>query len=256
MLASRLDSRERSPQSPERLVTGRTARDGAAGDARIIRLRRGVTTIFACVGKGGGGKTTTMVNLAVIAGREGWKVGVIDADPQGSTAEWRRARANNDIPVRCCRPDRSGETVDIARRAGIECLFIDMPPDPTLALAAIRAADFVLIPTRPTFFDLKVTLPYIDLLRSVDRRHGIIINAAPPMRQGADAPMVRDARQAFAEITKRMWRGQITHRHAVPHSVTAGRSVIETEPDGAAAAEYRALWSMVARQTQISRNIP
>jgi chromosome partitioning protein len=212
--------------------------------------------IIACVGKGGGGKSTTTINLAVIARQVGWKVGVIDADPQASTCEWRRARGARDIPVGRCRPEELNATVDQAMRAGFDYLFTDMAPDPTLALAAIQAADLVLIPTRPTFFDLRVTLPYLDLLRSVDRPYGVIINAAPPMRQGEDAPMVRDARQALARITMRVWRGQITHRHAVPYAVTAGRGVAETDPDGAAAAEYRALWSAVAHQSQIRRNAP
>ena len=37
---------------------------------------------IAIAGKGGGGKTTTTYNLAIVAHRAGLKVGLVDADPQ------------------------------------------------------------------------------------------------------------------------------------------------------------------------------
>jgi chromosome partitioning protein len=256
---------EASGQSNTRPTTSESAPSSAdiqggrraqADGAPALRQGRGTMKIIACVGKGGGGKTTTTINLAVIARRLGRKVGVIDADPQASTYEWRCARGTGDIPVVRCRPNELDAAIDCAVRAGIDVLFCDMPPDPTLAQVVLQRIDLALIATRPTFFDLKVTWPYIELLRSGKRLYGIIINAAPPMRQGEDAPMVRDARQALAAAGKALWSRQITQRHAIPYAVIAGRGVIETEPDGPAALEYRALWNVVARSTQIRRSLP
>jgi chromosome partitioning protein len=250
MLASnQSNTHEHVSPSSQSAASDTARRDGGRHEASA--RRPGAMTIIACVGKGGGGKTTTTINLAVIARLQGLKVGIVDADPQGSTYEWRCARASSDIPVVRCRPDQLNVLFNKARQAGAEGLFVDMPPDPTQALAVIRAADFILIPTRPTFLDLKVTWPYIELLRSVGRPYAVMINAAPPMRQGEDALMVRDARQALSAMTRRLWTRQITHRHAVAYAVTAGRGVAEIEPHGPADAEYRALWIALAHHTQM-----
>jgi chromosome partitioning protein len=205
-------------------------------------------------GKGGGGKSTTTVNLAVIARGEGHRVGIVEGDPQGSVSEWRHARGTADIPLRACRPDQLEEALRSARRAGLDWLFIDMPPDVGKhTLFAFRAADLVLLPMRPTRFDIGVTRQRIELLRSVGRPFAVLINAAPPRRQGVDSPMARDARDALRSIGAPLWRGQITHRNAIPNALIGGQGVAETETFGPAAAEYRALWNAVVHNVSTQR---
>jgi chromosome partitioning protein len=208
----------------------------------------------ACVGKGGAGKSSMNINLAVTAQKAGLRVGIIDADPQKSIFEWRLMRGDSDIPVHRCSPDRLPEAVDAAKRSGVQLLFIDMPPDSRYALAAARCSDLVLIPMRPTLFDLKVTQGLIQLLQSARADYAVVINAAPPLRREGDSPMVRETRDALAEIGARLWRRQITHRLAVPYAVIGGAGVIETEPDGFAAREYGALWRTVFKTLKLERS--
>src|ERR1035437_3469301 len=143
---------------------------------------------YAIAGKGGGGKTTTVTNLGVIAHRAGFKVGLVDADPQWSLRDWRHARASADIPVQSCSAGRLKEVLALAERGRFDGLFIDMPPAfDAHSLSVIAIADFVLLPMRPSILDLGVTRQWIELLRSAAKPFGIVINAAPPRREGTDA---------------------------------------------------------------------
>jgi chromosome partitioning protein len=197
-------------------------------------------------GKGGGGKTTSALNIAAVARKGGLRVGILDADPQRSLSDWRIARGNADIPVQACRVEELPEKFELARRSRLDLLITDMPPGigantPT----SIGLADFVILPMRPTVFDLRPTRHWINLLRSAGQRFGVVINAAPPRREGVDAPMVRDARNALHNLGVTPWRGQITHRHIIPQSSIGGRGVAEIDPAGPAAIEYAELWRAI-----------
>ncbi len=224
------------PSSP--LVTG-------AADSRG-RLR----ATIACVGKGGSGKSSVITNLAVAGLSAGIKVGIIDADPQQSAYLWKRVRARNDIPV--CRAGSAEleRPIESARRAGIEFLLIDMPPDLWQVPSTARHADLVLIPMRPTLFDLKVTRSLVRILESASRSYGVILNSAPPIREAGESPMVRDARKALKDLQSRVWQGQITNRVTAPHATVRGSGVVEFEPAGPAAREFRSLWAAVSNTKQ------
>lgn len=213
----------------------------------------------AFVGKGGSGKSTTLTNLAVIAAQAGYTVGIIDCDPQRSSFEWQRVRNRTDIRVCRCGESEIEQNIALARRCGIEIVLIDMPPGARHALAAARCADLVIVPTRPTLFDLRVTRSIVQLLRSTQAAYAIIINAAPPRRRDGDAPAVREAREALAPVARRVWPRQITHRLAVVYATLTGAGVAEAEPAGVAAQEYAALWNALSADLNLIagvQNVP
>jgi chromosome partitioning protein len=97
--------------------------------------------------KGGVGKTTTSVYLAAAAARRGrGPVVLVDADPQGSTAEWYDTEPIEGVELI---EGPSVRTVTKAMQHDDALVVVDTPPgEGTLVQAALGRADAVVIPTR------------------------------------------------------------------------------------------------------------
>jgi chromosome partitioning protein len=97
--------------------------------------------------KGGVGKTTTSVYLAAVAARRGrGPVVLVDADPQGSTAEWYDAEPFDGVELI---EGPSVRTVTKAMNQEDALVVVDTPPgEGTVVQAALGRADAVVIPTR------------------------------------------------------------------------------------------------------------
>jgi len=110
--------------------------------------------------KGGVGKTTAAIELAVAAHLAGLAVGIIDLDPQATAAKWgdrRREREEDDSPsVIGGQASRLGLLLEAARTNGSDLILLDTPPHAeALALQAAKASDLILTPTRAGGFDLE-----------------------------------------------------------------------------------------------------
>ena len=97
--------------------------------------------------KGGVGKTTTAVYLAAVAGRRGrGQVILVDADPQGSTAEWYETDPLEGVELV---EGPSVRTVGKAMSLEDGVVVVDTPPgEGNVVQAALARADAVVIPTR------------------------------------------------------------------------------------------------------------
>src|SRR5437763_5334251 len=131
--------------------------------------------------KGGAGKTTLTAHLAVQAHREGRRVHVIDADPQGSLALCNSLRAQA-LPFSTA--ERGIErAVAMAMVAGAEWVFIDTAPTMWVVVQeAIRAATMLVVPARPGFFDLAAVAETVKIARERQKPYALVINAAPGKR--------------------------------------------------------------------------
>jgi chromosome partitioning protein len=199
--------------------------------------------------KGGSGKSTLTAHLAAQAHRSSRPCLLIDADPQGSLTLWHGLRGTGEPAL------KSGlrgvaEIVKAAKR-DYEWAFIDTPPTvSTLVTEAIRAATLVVIPTRPTVFDLTAVRETIDLCRSARKPYAVVINSAPVKREDQESPIVTQAREGLAKLRVPVWGGQITQRTNFSIALAAGEGAREYNADSPAAAEVGRLWAAIVKSVQ------
>ena len=115
-----------------------------------------MTVIAVCNQKGGSGKTTMAINLAGAFAAEDKRVLLLDLDPQGSALDWGSINPDTMPQVEVAEIDRP-QLLRQARalRREYDVIVIDCPAKfADSSSAAIRVADFVLVPMQPSPFDV------------------------------------------------------------------------------------------------------
>jgi chromosome partitioning protein len=200
--------------------------------------------------KGGSGKSTLASNLAALAHTRAKPCLLIDADPQGSSTLWHRLRAGDGPDLRSVTTGLSNVLAK-AKSDGYAWAFVDTPPTKSAAVSeAIKAATLVVIPSRPTIFDLTAVKDTIDLAREFEKPYAVIINSAPPKREEIEAPIVSQARLGLSGLRVPVWPGQITNRAAFALAPATGQTVAEFDAQCRAAAEMNDLWSALMRSVR------
>jgi len=144
-------------------------------------------TISIVSQKGGAGKTTLAIHLAVAASQAGMNTAVIDLDPQASSTKWADRRQAELPAVISAHASRLGQVLETARAEGGELAIIDTAPhSDNAALEAARMADFVLIPCRPSILDLEAIANSLDIAKLAHKPATVILNAVAPSGSEAD----------------------------------------------------------------------
>jgi len=209
----------------------------------MVTKREFMKTLAILAQKGGSGKTTLAVHMAVCATRRNLNIALIDIDPQASAHMWNESRPN-ELKLDATRAD-AGQLSGFLKQAeagGIDLVIIDTAPhsDSAAAIAA-QLADFVLIPCRPARFDLDAIASTVQITNVSKTPSAVVINAAPRGK------LAEEARTALQQQGIIVIDTVLHQRAAYSHAVIDGRSVHEYEPNGTAAAEIDELYNHITR---------
>lgn len=199
--------------------------------------------------KGGSGKTTLALHLAAAAQEAGSVALIVDTDPQATASVWASWRGDAPPEVIDSPPPRLAAKVAQARDQGAEWIVIDTPPHAdSAARAAVEIADLVLIPCRPSAFDLAAIQTSARLVQLLRKPAFTVFTAGAPnaARVYAEAGvLVEDYGAPACPL-------QLPDRATYRHAGAEGRTVLELDPRGKAAAEVRALYEWTCLQVGMS----
>jgi chromosome partitioning protein len=197
--------------------------------------------------KGGTGKTTVALHLAVQAQRMGYRALVADGDTQHSALDWFRLRAKQPPAVVDARPGTIYTVRDAAERAGMDLAVFDTGPSAGPdCLDAARLADLSLMVVRPSTFDLRAIRETAEAVARIGRPAWFVLNQAPPRRNGQEVEAVRQAVQQLEAYGFPVAPIGLRSRVAYQAGMAAGKSAMEFDPEAIASAEIAALWNAVA----------
>ena len=208
-----------------------------------------MTTVAIISQKGGAGKTTLALHLAVDAQDAGRVSLIIDTDPQATASQWGSWREDKPPEVIDSPPPRLAAKVEQAQEQGAQFVVIDTPPHAdSAARAAVETADLVLIPCRPSAFDLAAIQTTVKLVQLLRKPAFVVFTAGSP-----NAPrMYEEADELVESFGISACPVQLPDRAAYRHASAEGRTVMETEPDGKAANEIQQLYKWTCRQIDMS----
>ena len=199
------------------------------------------TIITVATMKGGSGKSTLASCLAVHWQLDGRAPTIVDADPQRSIA--RLAAREKSLGGVCVVEDATENAWKTAQRVGDggNPVIIDTPgfrSDATLACLGIT--DLVLVPVKPSPFDVDRMLDTLNILiNGVSGRRPIFRCVLTQTTR--DSVIAKHIRSELAEAGFPVLKSEMTNRVVYPEAALWGATPSLTDGDGPAARDIAAI---------------
>ena len=198
--------------------------------------------ITICQQKGGTGKTTLAVHLALaFAKLHNLKIAIIDTDPQGSLGKWFVVRSEKKVS----NENLTFKTASLwgaqyeskTLKKDHDIVIIDTPPKiESDARPSIEAADLVLIPMTPSHVDFWATEAIIDIAKKAEKKIFIQIN-----RANERSKLVKKTHEYINTINVKSTNTLIGHRQIYASSMGEGKTAIEKQKKSNAGEEIKKL---------------
>ena len=196
--------------------------------------------------KGGTGKTTLAVHLAVAAMLSGFKTVIIDLDPQASAAKWFDIRGEDDLTVVSAHATRLKQILHTAKQHGAEVVIIDTGAKTgDDAEAAVEVADLALIPCRAGMLDLQAISATVKVANNASVPAHIVFNSVKPQ-----SVMLQSARQSVEIYDAKCVPVLIGDYVAFSYSLVDGRTAQEFDPESKPSSQINALFKYLIRELE------
>ena len=203
--------------------------------------------------KGGTGKTTVATNLAACYAAQGREVMLVDADPQHSALDWKADRPSMLPPVHALHLPEKNLFQEVQHlRQKYDLILIDGGGRITAtARAAVAAADFLILPTLPSKFDLLSTEDFIQtVIHEVQTYKPVVAGGIVLNQLQAGTAIAKAASEHLETLGYPVFTTYLHLYVAYREAAATGQSVLEYDRHSKAAAEFAAFFAEVLEVTQ------
>ena len=201
--------------------------------------------------KGGSGKTTLAVNLALAFIKyHNLKVAVIDTDPQGSLGKWFMIRTEKKVS----NDNLTFKTASLwgaqyeskTLKKDHDVVIIDTPPKiESDARPSIESADLVLIPVAASHVDFWATGAIVDIAKKANKKILIQIN-----RSSQRSKLITKTNEFIKSLNLSATKTIIGNRQIFASSMGEGKTAVEKQKKSNAVEEIKQLSEQILAEVK------